>query len=317
VVDLTYSSANFSNKTIGIGKPVSVTGIVAAGADAADYTVSTVATTTATIAPATLIVTAVGGSKAFDGNTTATVTLADNAHAGDQVLIADSAANYVSPAVGTGKPITVSGIRIAGGADAVDYVLGNTNTVTTGDISGANGSITVATQDATLTPTAPPPVSVSLPTPPPAMMDLTLPAHFVLFADPSSGSMADSASDLVVSSGDLTADAPQAGVSGDGIEVSLVQPADGMVPGTVSVSVPQDIVASGQGFSFALPPDLRAPAALSGVQATWRGGKLPGWLRYQKAARMFTATSLPPGALPMELSIRIGELRWTMTIAKR
>jgi hypothetical protein len=32
---------------------------------------------------------------------------------------------------------------------------------------------------------------------------------------------------------------------------------------------------------------------------------------------MFTATALPPGALPMELSIRIGERRWTMTIAQR
>jgi len=65
-----------------------------------------------------------------------------------------------------------------------------------------------------------------------------------------------------------------AGVAGSsrGIEVSLVQPAEGTVTGAVSVSVSQDIAASGQGFSF---------------------------------------------AVPMELSIRIGEQRWTMTIGQR
>jgi hypothetical protein len=80
--------------------------------------------------------------------------------------------------------------------------------------------------------------------------------------------------------------------------------------------VPQDIVASGQGLSFALPPDLRAAAASSSVQVTWSGKQIPSWLLYDKATRMFTATALPTGALPIELSIRIGNQRWTMTIAQ-
>ena len=194
VVDLTYSSADFSNKNVGNGKTVTVGGITTTGADAADYTVNTVVTTTANITPATLTVTAVGGSKSYDGNTVAPVTLADNAYAGDQVLIADSSASFVTPSVGNGKTITVSGIRIAGGADGGNYVLGDPSTSTTGDITGADVSIAVATQDATLPPAVPQPVSISVPTPPPAVMDLTLPAHFVLFASSASGSGSSAAS---------------------------------------------------------------------------------------------------------------------------
>jgi hypothetical protein len=312
VVDLTYSSAGFSNKNAGNGKMVTVSGITTAGADAGDYAVNTVATTTANITPATLTVSAMGGSKFYDGNTVATVTLADNAYAGDQVLITDSGASFVTPTVGNGKSIAVNGIRIAGGTDGGDYVLGDTNTFTTGDITGASVNIEGATQDATLPPAVPQPVSFSVPTAPPAVMDLTLPAHFVLFASPASGSApATSAANLG------TANTGGTATVGGGIEVSLVQPAGGTVAGTVSVSVPQDIAASGQGFSFALPPELRAAAALSSVHVTWRGKRLPSWLRYEKASRMFTATALPPEALPMELSIRIGEQRWTMTIAQR
>jgi hypothetical protein len=188
LVDLTYASANFSTKNVGNGKMVTVSGVAATGADADDYTVSSVATSTANITPATLTVTGIGGSKAYDGNTVAPVTLADNAYAGDQILIADSGASFATPTVGNGKSITVSDIRIAGGADAGDYVLVETSTFTTGDITGASVSTGVASEDATLPPGVSQPVSISTPMPTPAVMDLTLPAHLVLFADSSSGS---------------------------------------------------------------------------------------------------------------------------------
>jgi hypothetical protein len=77
------------------------------------------------------------------------------------------------------------------------------------------------------------------------------------------------------------------------------------------------MAASGQGFRFALPPELRTAAVSDPVHLTLRGKPLPGWLRYEEATRTLTATSLPPGALPMELSIRIGDRRWSMTIAPR
>lgn len=314
VVNLTYSSASFSTKNVGNGKTVTVDGISATGADADDYTVNAVTTTTADITPATLIVTASGGSKPYDGNTRAPVSLADNAFPGDQVLVTDSSANFATPTVGNGKTITVSGIRISGGADADDYVLGDTSTFTTGDITGTSVSTGVATGDATLPPVIPQPVSVSMPAPPPEVMDLTLPAHLVLFASSSGATGASAAS---AGGGSSAANTPRPVESTGGIEVSLIQPADATVAGAVSVSVPEDIASSGQGFSFALPPELRAAAALASVRVTWHGKRLPNWLRYEKAARMFTAIALPPGALPIELSIRIGERRWIMTITQR
>jgi filamentous hemagglutinin family protein len=294
VVDLTYSTANFSTKNVGNGKTVTVNGIITTGADAADYTVNTVATTSANVTPATLTVTAIGGSKPFDGNTVASVILADNAIAGDQVLITDSGAGFTTPTVGNGKTITVSGIQIAGGVDQGNYVLGDTSTFTTGNITGASVNTGIAAQDATLPPFVAQPVSFTVPTPPPALMDLTLPGVSALAAEP-----------------------PSAHASSGGIDVSLVQPADGPLAGAVSVSVSPDIVASGHAFSFAMPPELRAAAASSSVQVTWRGNPLPSWLRYEKATRTFTATAVSAGALPMELSIRIGERSWTMTITQR
>jgi hypothetical protein len=326
VVDLTYSSANFSTKNVGNGKTVTVGGIAVTGADAADYTMNTVASTTANITPATLTVTALGGSKLYDGNTVAPVTLTDSTFAGDQVLITDSGASFATATVGNGKTITVSGIRITGGADEGNYVLGDSSTLTTGDITGVAASTNVATQDATVPPVVPQPVSISTLTPPPPVMDLTLPAHFVLFASSASGdtsAASSAASRETASSAVMVGVSPPAGQSADavassgGIEVSLVQPADGTATGAVSVSVSQDIVASGQGFSFALPPELRAAAAMAPARITWRGQRLPSWLRYTKATRMFTVAALPSGALPMELSIRIGERRWTMTLAQR
>ncbi|MDE2348896.1 MAG: hypothetical protein KGL92_10375 [Gammaproteobacteria bacterium] len=316
VVNLTYSSAGFSTKNVGIGKTVTVGGIAATGADAVDYVVTTVATTTATITPATLLVTASGGSKPYDGNTSAPVTLTDNAYAGDQVLVTDSGASFATPAVGAGKTIIVSGIGIAGGTDAGNYVIGDTSTATIGDITGADGGpdTAIAIQDATLAPLVPHLVNISMPTPPPAVMDLTLPAHLALFAGSSSVNGSSTGSP---GHGGAKAGETGAGATRDGIEVSLTRPANGKLAGAVSVSVPQDVIDSGRGFSFALPPELRAAAAFDRVQAAWRGKKLPTWLRYEKAARKFTATSLPSGALPIELSIRIGDRRWTMTIAQR
>jgi hypothetical protein len=66
-----------------------------------------------------------------------------------------------------------------------------------------------------------------------------------------------------------------------------------------------------------LPPELRDAAASGTVRITFRGKRLPSWLRYSKAKRTLTATAVPRGALPMELLIRIGDRSWTMSIGAR
>src|SRR5213078_3886838 len=72
------TSAAFSDKNVGTGKTVTVSGISISGTDAGNYTFNTTAATTANITARALTITATGVNKVYDGTTTATVTLADN-----------------------------------------------------------------------------------------------------------------------------------------------------------------------------------------------------------------------------------------------
>src|SRR5207237_4375199 len=78
-----YFSAVFSDKNVGSGKSVSVTGISISGTDAANYTFNTTASTTAAITGRVLTVGASGVDKIYDATTAATVTLSDNRVSGD------------------------------------------------------------------------------------------------------------------------------------------------------------------------------------------------------------------------------------------
>src|SRR5207249_11189691 len=67
-------SASFADKNVGTAKNVSVTGITVTGTDAANYTANTTASTTADITARSLVVSAAGVNKVYDGSTTTTVT---------------------------------------------------------------------------------------------------------------------------------------------------------------------------------------------------------------------------------------------------
>jgi hypothetical protein len=100
--------------------------------------------------------------------------------------------------------------------------------------------------------------------------------------------------------------------------VSLVQPATAKVPGIVSVSVPERMVSSGEGFSFPLPNELVAAATAGRVHVTLMNGEpLPSWLRYVRGPKTFVATAMPAGALPMDVMARIGAQSWTVRITVR
>ncbi|MGA2188063.1 MAG: YDG domain-containing protein [Steroidobacteraceae bacterium] len=135
VVDLTYATALFANKNVGNGKTVTVNGITASGADANDYTIDPVATTTANITPATLLVSASGQNKVYDGTTAATVGLSDNGIAGDQLNLAYSNAVFTYQNATIHDPVTVGGISVSG-ADAGNYTF-NTTATTAADITPA------------------------------------------------------------------------------------------------------------------------------------------------------------------------------------
>jgi len=140
IFSITYASASFADKNVGMERSVEVTGISIAGADAANYTFSTTATTTADITPRALTVTATGDNKVYDGNTSATVTLRDDRISGDALTTAYTSAAFSDKNAGNGKTVTINGISV-GGADRGNYTV-TAPVSTTANITGRQLTIT-------------------------------------------------------------------------------------------------------------------------------------------------------------------------------
>jgi hypothetical protein len=341
-VQATYASAVYTNKNVGSGKVVDVSGITLSGADGGNYSANLTTTTTAGITPATLLVGAIGNSKPYDGTTAATVTLTDDAFAGDQVALTHAAATFANPAIGNGKTITVPGIQITGGADGGNYVLASLTTTTTADIdAGAVNPVVVIPLTDTwsvpplvpqpLTPTMlPGALAPSVVEPADSRIDLTLPSGFggttrstALNGAPGGANIGGSAAEtdsqitaaLVQPATTIGGTAPEADSQ---ITVALVQPATTQLGGMVSISVPQAMVSSGKGFSFPLPAELVDAAAGDYLQITLLNGTpLPSWLDCGPANQKCSANGLPPGALPMKLLVSTRTRHWTLTISER
>jgi autotransporter-associated beta strand protein len=141
VASPSYTTAFFDDKNAGIGKNVSVSGIALAGADAANYSVPSTGSTTASINQASLTVSAAGVNKVYDGTTAATVTLSDNRSLGDAVTDSYSSATFADRNVAPGIAVAVSGISISG-ADAANYTLANTTAATSADITQRSLTVT-------------------------------------------------------------------------------------------------------------------------------------------------------------------------------
>ncbi len=119
----------------------------------------------------------------------------------------------------------------------------------------------------------------------PAMLDLALPLDF--------------GADV----GGRTVDA--------GVTMSLVRPATSEFYGLVQVLVPL----TAQGFTFAMSATVIQGAAPADLRVTLaNGGPLPPWLRYVPARYPFAATNPPSNALPVDVLVRNGQQRWTITI---
>lgn len=134
-VTLVYGSASFADKNAGLGKVVTVNGISASGAAATNYTISTVATTTADITPATITqVTGVtAANKVYDGNTTATLITGSlgfvGMMAGDNLTATATDAVFNDKNAGVAKTVSIGGLTL-GGTDAGNYILPATGPMT-------------------------------------------------------------------------------------------------------------------------------------------------------------------------------------------
>ena len=165
--DLNVAGANgaFADKNAGAAKPVHISGIALAGADAGNYTLaSTTASATATIHQAAI--SAVSGisayDKTYDGNTGATLNTASAAFAGmvsgDDLNVASANGAFADKNAASGKTVSISGITL-GGLDAGNYSVPGSTTTTAGitpkplSISGltASGKTYDGSTDVTVT----------------------------------------------------------------------------------------------------------------------------------------------------------------------
>ncbi len=124
-VTATYTTATFDDKNVGIGKPVSVSGIALTGADAGKYNLlDTTATTTADITALGITGAFTADDKVYDGNTDAVVLTRSllGAIDGDEVALDGGVAQFDTADVGTGKAVTLVGATLVG-ADAGNYTL--------------------------------------------------------------------------------------------------------------------------------------------------------------------------------------------------
>ena len=117
-----YTSASFTSKNVGTDNTVNVSGISISGPGAANYTFNTTATTTASIAPAPLTIAAVSNTKIYDGTTSAAaVPIVSGLKGSDTV--SNLSETYNTPAVGTGKTLSVATYTVNDGNNGDNYAI--------------------------------------------------------------------------------------------------------------------------------------------------------------------------------------------------
>jgi hypothetical protein len=130
VVTADYSSASFTDKNVDTSKGVNVSGISISGDDASNYNLlNTTASTTANITAKAVTGKFEAADKAWDGNTSATVTKRElvGVVVGDNVELSGGTATFDNANVGEDKTVTLTGGSLAG-ADEGNYSLSSVAT---------------------------------------------------------------------------------------------------------------------------------------------------------------------------------------------
>ncbi|WP_208948527.1 YDG domain-containing protein [Segnochrobactrum spirostomi] len=149
---VTPSTGTYAGANVGTSIPVTASGLSLSGAAAGNYQLAqtTISANVGTITAATLTATLTGPiTKVYDGNTTASLVAGNftlSATIGSDVvtLVTPSTGTYAGANVGSGIPVTATGLSLSGAA-AANYQLAQTT------ISANVGTITAATLTATLT----------------------------------------------------------------------------------------------------------------------------------------------------------------------
>ncbi len=132
-VSHSITSANFSDKNVGNGKTVTISGITLSGVDSANYSISDT-TTTASITPKTISATFTADDKVYDGTTDATVKgVFDGVISGDDISVSQSA-SFSDKDAGENKTVNITNITLAG-TDIANYTFDNSDTTSTASIT--------------------------------------------------------------------------------------------------------------------------------------------------------------------------------------
>ena len=124
-VQLTGGTASFSDKNVGQGKPVLLSGFGLSGADAGNYSLEALPSLSASISPASLSLQGlVIRDKVYDGNTAANWSGQPGVQAlgGDVVALNAGSARFLDKNAGLAKAVLLSDFELAG-ADAGNYRL--------------------------------------------------------------------------------------------------------------------------------------------------------------------------------------------------
>ena len=142
-VQLTGGTATFSDKNVGNGKTVTLTGATLTGAAANNYVLDSVSTTTANITAKHITGSFTAQNKQYDGDTSATVLTRslNGVISPDVITLAAGTATFSDKNVGNGKTVTLTGASLSG-ADAGNYVLDSVST-TTANITKADATVVV------------------------------------------------------------------------------------------------------------------------------------------------------------------------------
>ncbi len=133
VVTLDGGEANYDNKNVGTNKTVNLAGASLSGAQAGNYSLLGVNTTTADITAKQLTASIVAENKVYDGSDAATATgsvPSSDVISGDEVSVSVSDAKFNNANVGTGKAVTAN-VAISN----TNYSLSSATASTTADIT--------------------------------------------------------------------------------------------------------------------------------------------------------------------------------------
>ena len=105
-----------------------------------------------------------------------------------------------------------------------------------------------------------------------------------------------------------------------GLTVDLLDTPDSSTVGLIAVSVPKTTTTQGAGFSFELPTEISSITKKTdvSVEVTMESGApLPSWLSYQQDSGKFSSASVPEGAFPVTVIMKIGDQQVAVVISER